>query len=518
MCNLRIFYSSDAANITAFAAGLDKPVLFHGDEILNDTSNFKFYHIFQLPLTIFISKFTGNYVSAFLLPLGLLIFIQGLGFYVLGKLLFNDEFWAFLLSLATLAPVPIFLGDFWGIYFEPLPRVYFQAFFPFFLALFVYWRLDPKKWFILFFLSWFMVYIHPPSVLSLGTMLWVGSWLYLPRFWKVRKKIGFMAGLLVLFILPGLPFLSNYLSSHLHGGLTQYKAIMDIMKVRFLKGFLDIPFAFLCFVSNLTVLRVMIFGLIGYLFLYFFQKKLRKETGLVLVWILALFFISFFIPYLEQLCCQTFNLIPFEIDLVRAARYIFPLLIIFCIWPAVVFRQPQFSNRLRLSVFFVFTALILSWCLRQGFKHVGFLRSSGLTLLSERSSKMLDEIDMLDAIKKYTPEGAAIFAYSLPHELAVRYDALRPLVFSYKDGGAFAYSNEKGLLDWFSKLKKVNTVGKEKNPEQKANLLLGIAAGFGADYLVTEKKLFWYIPSSTVYTNGNYILIKIGKGDTYGSG
>src|SRR5437870_715799 len=175
-----VFLESDAANIAGFAAAWDHPELFQGDELLGDQRNFGIYSTIHIPLIRALAKLTGDYGTAFIFLLGPHVFIQALGFYILGRVLFQSRYWATLLAIVTMMPVWLNLGEYWGIYDDPLPRVSFQALLPYLLAGTFYWRSNPAVWPWLLGFAGALIYVHPVSAPGWILAVWLGMWAFQP--------------------------------------------------------------------------------------------------------------------------------------------------------------------------------------------------------------------------------------------------------------------------------------------------------------------------------------------------
>ena len=134
------FLSGDAANIASFSAAIDYPEFFENDTVLNSISNFAFYQTVHIPLIRVIENYVGNFGSAFLVLTGPVIFLHLIGYYLLGLHLFkDDDFLAFLLSISMGLIQFSFEVDSWALYFDPIPRVLFQALIPFVLVMLLAW-------------------------------------------------------------------------------------------------------------------------------------------------------------------------------------------------------------------------------------------------------------------------------------------------------------------------------------------------------------------------------------------
>jgi len=512
-----LFLSSDAENIASFAAASENPKFFSNDELLSNKKNFAFYSTIHIPATRIISKFTGDFGSGFAALCGLHIFIQLLGFYLLGWIIFQNKYWAVVLAIATLMHIPLTMGEFWGMYYDPLPRISFQALLPYLLAAVFYWRSKPFAWPYLLGFCGIMMYIHPASVPAWGLAIWLGLWVFQPSDWSLSKRIIIMLGLAFVFFIAALPVLINYLSNHIQGQVKDYALIFEIMKYRSHKGYFNIPLAFRQFILNITFMRVCLIGIAGFVYIWFYQKPERKKAMVILLWMLGILFTSAFIPFVEQLFVRANKTIPVETQLIRGLRYLFPLMLIFCIWLPAGYARNLLNRKNKITVILIASFLIFIWCARQTYKHVVFLKENGRLIFQVSKNKTAEIMDMLSALKRLTPQGARILSIASFPELSIRYYALRPLAYASKDGGPFYYSNHAELIKWYEKTKELENLEQTVNSGVLNNVELPVAflkfsREFKADFLLIDRgkipdsDLFSF--SGVVYYNSLYILIK----------
>src|SRR5438105_11190474 len=116
-----IFMGGDAAVYTEVAAARANPHLFIGDTLLEHTDNYKFYKVAHIFLIQAIGWLTGDYGKGMVFLLGPLVVIHLLGYYILGRVLYRNRFWALILSLTTSVYVFTPVGDDVGLMFDALP-------------------------------------------------------------------------------------------------------------------------------------------------------------------------------------------------------------------------------------------------------------------------------------------------------------------------------------------------------------------------------------------------------------
>jgi hypothetical protein len=127
----------------------------------------------------------------------------------------------------------------------------------------------------------------------------------------------------------------------------------------------------------------------------------------------------------------------------------------------------------------------------------------------------MDFIDVMDAVHDNTPVGSRILSEG--QEVAVRYYALRPLVFTYKDGAPLAYTDRKQLLIWNQQRERMDKLAFiRKFPFRHrafVKQIVELAQDTGADYLLLDEpynaELDYPEQLFLVYTNAHYSLYKL---------
>jgi hypothetical protein len=122
---------------------------------------------------------------------------------------------------------------------------------------------------------------------------------------------------------------------------------------------------------------------------------------------------------------------------------------------------------------------------------------------------------VLDAVREKTPVGSRIFSEG--QEVAVRYYALRPLVFTYKDGAPLAYTDQKQLLIWNEQSERMEELAFiRKFAFRHRAFVKGIvelAQDMQSEYLILQEPydadLYYPEQLSLVYTNAHYSLYRL---------
>ena len=526
--------TSDAANIASFSAALDHPELFTNDPLLSNPSNFAYYQTLHIPLIRSLAKLFGNYSTPFAALIFPLTFLHLLGFYWLGWEVTQNKFMAFFFSIAVLIPVRLNLSEIWGLWLDMIPRFLFQSLLPFILAAVIKWGKEPKSWPWLLGATGLLVYAHPVSLPAWGLAVLFSLWFLAPAM-PNKEKISrlFFAGLVFLIVIT--PFTINYLSTTTFGarGSIQYSEMIEIMRKRFITGFMDLDLAFKEFLkvvvfSDWLMVILWTFVFVGGLIL-FLDKKIHKDSIFLTLtgWWISIFLVSVAIPYVDQAIAYRLQRMPLEVDLVRNMRFSIPLLLLSVFYwiskthSELIKTVPLSYKSIFMAFSVLLSALLLTgWIFRNDFNHNAALIQSAqcwskaqLVCEFPEEQAINQELELLNAVKTITPPDSRIMAASDTSELVMRYFALRPLVYSYKDGAAFIYSNFDDLKKWWQQFKEISQL---QSIDSRALFLDGFVTFVqknNGQFLVLNEKFEsskYYPPSlENVFSNDRFSLFRV---------
>jgi hypothetical protein len=516
-----IILSGDAGNITSMAAAQARPELFRGDPVLGDPAMTGFYATIHIPIIKALAPLAGgDFAWAFTWLVGPHVFLQLLGFYLLGRVLFRNRPWAVLLALLTAMPfLDVGVGEMWGVWRDAIPRVTFQSVLPYLLTLVVVWRNQPRRWPWLMILAGLMVFLHSISTPAWGLAIWLGLWLYHPADWKWPKRLGVMFGLGLLFLLALSPFAINFLSYQSRGSSPDYDLVMTVIRTYLPENLLNVPAAFGGFLWAATRSLLLPLALLGGWILWRYGRPERRLVGMVLLWGAGIFATAIVLPLGERIVENALRIPPVDTELVRGMRYFVPWLLIFWLWPLVEI-SPRFVNPKAAQAMLLVGALLLGgWTAThtpEGRKMV-----EALTCLAHRQLVCGDPRDstgFITALREQTPPGAKIFNFnqadaSTSNALGIRYNALRPMVYTVRDAGLFLYSNRAAYTDWLPTTRQVDAIQLLTDPNQRLARLVPIAQQYKADYLSVDFPLEGVdlkgYPVELVWKNNTYTLLKL---------
>jgi hypothetical protein len=480
--------SGDGANLASYSAAWNQPDEFQADEILGDLDNIRFYATIHIPITRFLANVTGSYPVAFVLPLGLHAFLQLLGFYVLGRVLFHNRFWALLLSLITLLYVGMNLGEFWGFYTEPLPRFTFQALLPFILAAALAWKNKPERWLWIMAAAGLLTYVHPVSAPVCGLAIWLGFWACRPADWSFKRLAIYMILLGGVFVVIGVPFVLNYVGSRAEKASADYDTVFRIMAGTLPPGLMNLSIAFRDFLLDMTRAVLPLLGIIGAVIVFRLSRQNRTNLYIILLWVAGIIIGAVVIPLIDHTTANWLGRVPLAIDLVRGLRYLIPISLLFCLWALWEIYQVVSRPGLKRVVLGVSVAMLIFWS-GTHYQQIYLVRD-GLNCL--RQIKLVcgvptDESQLMEAIKTKTEPGSPIMVASGDREwLAIRYYAERPLVYTWRDGGGLFYANELQLVRWLTIRDRLDIVNFENDLTERLDQLIALARDLKAEYLVTD--------------------------------
>jgi len=487
------FLVGDAATYAGFAAALDNPEMFVGDPLLGNLGNINFYLTFHIPLTRLLARILElDYGSAWLLVLIPQVFLQLSGFYILGRVLFGSRWAGLCFSLLTLARIQLNFGTFWGFNPDPLARTTFQSGLPFLLAGALWWRNQPSRWPVLMVLAGVLMYVHPVSTPVWALAVWAGLWFGFERDWSFQRRIGWMCLCGGAFLVVAGPFVFNYLSTYEHGETLDYERVYAILKARYLPGYFDLPQGLRVFCSTLAREPLFFMGIfaVGAIAIRKKTEAGKAVFNLMVVWFCVLLLFSVAFPLAEQAICRKLKLMPPEVDLIRNIRYLVLFLeiaVFALLWPRVF--PKSFFGWLRLTVFAVcyFAIVVPGFHASNGVLSV--LDSAGGRNYFRASARDQFYRDMLSDVAHLTAPGTSILAYGEHFPLALRYAALRPVVYTYKDGGVLGYANHRDLLEWDSARGKFQELQKTLGIVARDEQLIMLAFELNAEALVLPFEL-----------------------------
>ena len=515
-----VILSGDGGNIASYAAALDHPDWFKNDPALGDSNNIGIYDTIHIPLIRALNHLTGDYGLAYTWLVFPETFLQLLGFYLLGRVLFKNRFWAFLLAFLTaMMVINIGLGEIWGVWRDALPRVTFQSVLPFLLTLVLVWKDRPGRWPWLMVFAGLLVYVHPISAPAWGFAIWLSLWLLQPKGWNWRRRILVMLGLGVLFLIPLIPFAINYLSYNVRGQAADYTTVMTVLQTYSPADLLNAPAALGTFLWNMTLSLLLPVALVGFVVTWLIKKDDRTPVKVVLLWAAGIFIVSILVPSVERMVEQWLQILPLETELVRCLRYFVPLLLLFWLWPLAELTPRLVNLQARRAVIGLGIVLFGFWAATNRPDVSAMLRV--ITCISKArlicvSNRPIDEL--IATLRAQTRPGEGVLFFNqdpstTSQTLSVRYAALRPLVYSSRDSGILGYADRSALPAWLETTEKWESLQAITDPQERLEGLVPLAVSLKTDYLVIDfevaPEILASLPVTVVMQNDGYSLLKL---------
>jgi hypothetical protein len=488
-----VFLGGDSGNIASYAVALEHPDLFVGDNALGDPDELGFYQTIHIPLLRLLGELVGDYGTAFIFLLGPHVWLQALGFYVLGRVLFRNRFWAFLLALVNLMQVGVGLSTYWGAYSDPQPRFSFQALLPFVLALNVIWRGQPRRWPWIMLSIGALLYVHPVSAPGWGFALWLGLWSQQPAEWSAKKRLTTMLSLGGLFLLMSAPLVVTYLGSREHGvpETVEFDVVYPILARWISPTYLDVKLALHQFAGRWWNASGLLWpcALVGVGVLWGLRGRGRALLPMLGLWVLGLVCVNVLLPYADQIHRVARHALPVQIDLIRGIRYLVPLALLLAFWPLAeaherirrTGRHAHWGVAVALVGLLLAGAWVSSHPPRAAIQGVACWTRGRLTCppLARNAT-----IEAIEVVRNQTPIGATLLASS--EELPIRYRALRPVVNSRRDIGVLFYSKHEQLPRWEAVLIRRETIKLFPKLSKRFQAQMALAMELGADYVLLD--------------------------------
>ncbi len=516
-----VVLGGDAANIASWTAAWDHPESFANDPVLSNTANFSFYQTIHMPLSSALAKLNGgNYSLAFTALLIPNAFLYLLSFYVLGRVLFKNRYWALLLAVVNLGYLELNLGEYWGLYYDAQPRFTFQALLPFALALAIRWREQPARWPWLMVFAGLLMYVHPVSAPVWALAMWLGLCTFRLPSYSARKRIGYMLLMGLVFLATCIPFLLAYFQNRPQPTSYNYDEVYPILKTWYVPEVWDVTLAVKDFVKLTLREAILPLSAVSLVVIWWLNRADRSTLKLVIMWGVGLGLASIVIPYVEQNIERALKILPVQLDLIRGIRYTIPLMLLLGLWAlSEVSKRVDGAPVKKTLVAVTGVALVLLWLHGHSLQFY-YIRQALTCIENGRlicTSSRPYTLELLNSVRELTPPEASImpsFGNNTTF-LMFRYDARRSLVFTLKDRALFGYNvSVNYMLHWNTLYKQAAAIQEIENDIVQLRALIDFSKELNAQYIVVvndeiDPNTFSVLDIDVIFTNDAYSLIRI---------
>jgi hypothetical protein len=476
--------------LTRALAGLN-PDLYRLDYLFSDAGNYTFYNNANVVLFQIAAALGSDRPDTVLRVLkGLTSFAFLLGWYLLGARLSGSWLAGVALALACTLTTPTVVGDYWGLYREAQPRVLFGACLPYIVLL----AIDARRlghWVATFVVSGFAFWLHPasgpPVALATMTAMVVGN--------HDRHKLpqlacySLVSGLVYLAIIA--PNFGQYVIDVLrasHGGDPALTA--EAMRLRFAEEYVDVLHGIDAGLKSIFAGPRSMLALLGIAGAWLVWRKgagdEQRRLRVVLIMLVAILALSCLVPVVENVAARAAGRQPLQLDLVRAVRYVVPLLLLLAVWGLSCIKRHWMQRLLPLGVL-VFWATASFWPPRLAQNSAPYWGARCWVELDLqcRAPAMDPAGEMIAFVASQTPREALFFSSWFGP--SIRALAQRPLAFDWKDTGWLAYSNHAKLGGSLPAMRRYLTIAQDGSLADPALQWVMMGHDLEADYVVVRE-------------------------------
>ncbi len=518
---------SDAAYLSSYAASLDHPDLFTKDSLFNSPGNFGYYTSLQVPLIRALTKITGGYGLSLILLIIPFVFIQLSGFYALGRLLYKSSFFSLLLALLSIVIIYTQAGDYWGIWYDPQPRMMFQAFFPWLLILVIFSLSRPRLRWLVMIATGFLIYVHPVSTPAIAFSAWLGYLLFKPSGlpWKNHLLNQFLY--ILIFMLLTIPFIYQYSTNRdlFSTSSINYETARAFLE-RLYPSTFHIRITFSSFLLVSLKYSLLPLAYIGSA-LVFRHPGERQRLGLILLWIAGILFVSVGLSTFEVFIESKVHQLPVFLELIRGLRYVIPLLEILVFWPLAIYWNKSVPETdlgtlgrlglagLALGITVLFALLFPKTYTDQfpGFRFPNYRYRTLECILNGKiicpSQESKDESGIIEYIRNNIDKNSLVI--SIPPIYmggAVRFQALHPVAFDPNDLTRIAPGNLSLAIDMEKNVKEWSVIDKLPD-DKKLEKYLEFGKREQAEFAIVRNPVPDWLIRNIIFSNQTYALISV---------
>lgn len=484
-----VWLSTDSAMYASIAAAYGHPEKFAHDFVYGVESQYLTHVTPLVQLVDWLASDDGNYGIAYLQVTGLSVFLHYIAFYLLGILFFRERWKALIFTILMGLCYWTPWGTYWGAgYVDYTPRSLFNALYA--LLLCVYFPiLDKPRWWPLFMAALGgLVYVHSISALPVAAGLWLGFAASRPQgcpLWRHLARLLVTGGCFLAVMTP-------YALTYTHASGVRLGpedvAFMDhILRTRFDIEYAEYLYGMGKFLRQYTLLPVIPLAL-GATWLIFRHGTPREKLFGKHIWLwVAGVYVVILLFVLDQEISRALGRMHLEFDLVRVHRFLpfFAMCLIFLganiLWRRVAMQAGRPFWQRTAACLCCLGLVIGFFCGGQQDLARSALAWYWNRLDAERYEAaygpLLRRAEMVKAVSEHTRPGESLF---FPGEdQAIRYNALRPLTYGWKDACLLYYAKGIAPLHQWERI--------EAALKTSPTAYIDVALSTDPDYLLSER-------------------------------
>ncbi len=500
--------SSDVQHYASLAAAMKYPDVFAQDPALDEA---EYYEVGATAATWLIPYLTDgtNLGLAYLQLTGPQFFLHAIAFYLLGLVLLKKPWQSILFTMVLTQAYWMPWGTYWGNgYVDWLPRSTFEVFYAFFIICAFRILHTPRYWPYFMASIGLMVYIHSISTIPAAFGFWLAFALHRPQQSPMKQHLLwiFFCGLCFLAVIS--PFVIKFLRTGITLTPEDVSLMHETLVLRYNVEFTEYWAGLKDFLLRHILPPLFPVGIAGYWVLRTWGDKEEKQRALLFaIWTAAALFCAV-LYFVDQEVARVLQRRPYEFEFVRVLRFwiFFAICLSFmglhCLWKKIP-DTPKARNILTGCFVILSLSLFLGGRPHKLINSLSwYWNSADEQRYQEAYAENIARTQMLDALEKYTPQGSLIF--DPLGDRAIRYKALRAMVYNWKDCSIYYYAKDmEGLRFWYAlqnQLKSSPTAYMDVAMQSKAHYLVS--------HRLQDKEALEKL-GSIVWQNASYILVKL---------
>ncbi len=501
--------TTDPAMYASIAAAYGHPEAFAHDFVYSAAAMFS-THVTPLVQLVDWLADDGNYGIAYLRLTGLSVFLHYAAFYLLGVVLFSQRWKALIFSILMGLSFWLPWGTYWGAgYLDYTPRSLFNAVYAVYLCVGLALLRRPRWWPLFMAAVGLLVYVHSISALAAAAGLWLSFAASRPEGVSWPRHLGWLFFCGCCFLAAMLPYAAVYLHS---SGMTlsadDIAFLRHILRTRFDIEYAEYWHGMAAFLKQYTLLPVFPLAGWGTWMIWKYGTPREKLLGKhIWLWIAGTcVVIALFV--LDQQIARIWGRHHLEFDLVRVHRF-FPFFSICLIFLGanILLRKASEPGWRRIAARVFCLGLVIGFFCggQQDMARVSlgwYWNKLDAARYEAAYGPQLRRAEMVEALKTHTRPGESIFYPG--KDQAIRYNALRPLTYGWKDACLMYYAKALPQLRLWSHMETA----------LRASPTAYIAEGLATspDYLLSERPqdraLLEARVGPVVWENSRYVLVK----------